>query len=55
LFPTAPSQPCMAISIDLLAFYWALFECLCDTINALAAALNTHYIHRGFRMTSTEV
>ncbi|KAG1879878.1 hypothetical protein F4604DRAFT_1923085 [Suillus subluteus] len=26
LFPTAPSQPRMAISTDLLAFYWALFE-----------------------------
>ncbi|KIO03678.1 hypothetical protein M404DRAFT_145490, partial [Pisolithus tinctorius Marx 270] len=43
LFPTAPSQPHIAISIELLGFYRALFECSCDSINALASALNTHY------------
>ncbi|KAG2127402.1 hypothetical protein BD769DRAFT_1357226 [Suillus cothurnatus] len=43
LFPTAPSQPHIAVSTDLLTFYWALFECLCDAIHALVAALKTHY------------
>lgn len=43
LFPTAPSQPRMAISVDLLAFYRALFEHSCDAIHALASALKTHY------------
>ncbi|KIJ58223.1 hypothetical protein HYDPIDRAFT_72010, partial [Hydnomerulius pinastri MD-312] len=54
LFPTAPSQPRMAVSIELLAFYRALFERSCDAINALAAALNSHYTRRGFRMTGRE-
>ncbi|KAF9220912.1 hypothetical protein BS17DRAFT_290664 [Gyrodon lividus] len=48
LFPTMPSQSCMAVSVDLLAFYCALFEQLCDAINALASALHTHYIRQGF-------
>ncbi|KAG1740564.1 hypothetical protein EDD22DRAFT_982220 [Suillus occidentalis] len=51
LFPTMPSQPHMAISINLLAFYQALFEHSCDAIHALASALKTHYAHRGFQMT----
>ncbi|KAG1719291.1 hypothetical protein EDD22DRAFT_983371 [Suillus occidentalis] len=50
LFPTAPSQPHMAISVELLTFYWALFERSCDTIHALASALKTHYACRGFQM-----
>ncbi|KAH0826480.1 hypothetical protein J3R83DRAFT_5483, partial [Lanmaoa asiatica] len=49
LFPTAPSQPRMAVSIELLALYRALFERSCDAINALACALHTHYTRRGFR------
>ncbi|KIK94716.1 hypothetical protein PAXRUDRAFT_142280, partial [Paxillus rubicundulus Ve08.2h10] len=48
LFPTAPSQPCMGISVELLSFYWALFKCSCNAINALASALNSHYTCRGF-------
>ncbi|KAF8414764.1 hypothetical protein L210DRAFT_3433862 [Boletus edulis BED1] len=40
LFPTAPSQPCMAVSTNLLAFYRALFERSCDAIKALAGALH---------------
>ncbi|KAG2742874.1 hypothetical protein P692DRAFT_201724506, partial [Suillus brevipes Sb2] len=55
LFPTAPSQPRMAISIDLLAFYRALFERSCDAIHALASALKTHYSRRGFQMTHKDV
>ncbi|KAF9231360.1 hypothetical protein BU15DRAFT_56234, partial [Melanogaster broomeanus] len=52
LFPTAPSQPCMAVSVELLSFYRTLFERSCDAVNALASALNSHYTRRGFRMTS---
>ncbi|KAF9465526.1 hypothetical protein BDZ94DRAFT_1127315, partial [Collybia nuda] len=48
LFPTAPTSPRMAVSIFLLDFYTALFECSCDAINALAGALNTFYKRRGF-------
>ncbi|KIK31983.1 hypothetical protein CY34DRAFT_102411, partial [Suillus luteus UH-Slu-Lm8-n1] len=47
-----PSQPRMAVSTDLLAFYRALFERSCDAVNALASALHTHYVRRGFRMTN---
>ncbi|KAG1798414.1 uncharacterized protein HD556DRAFT_1232433, partial [Suillus plorans] len=55
LFPTAPSQPRMAVSTDLLAFYRALFERSCDAIHALAHALKTHYARRGFLMTNADV
>jgi hypothetical protein len=55
LFPTAPSQPRMAVSVELLSFYRALFERSCDAINALASALKTHYSRRGFVMTDTQV
>ena len=55
LFPTAPSQPHMAVSIELPAFYRALFERSCDTINALASTLNTHYICCGFHITGHQV
>ncbi|KAG2056568.1 hypothetical protein BDR06DRAFT_879711, partial [Suillus hirtellus] len=43
LFPTSPSQPWMAVSVDLLSFYCMLFECSCDAINAFASALKIHY------------
>ncbi|KIK18069.1 hypothetical protein PISMIDRAFT_110146 [Pisolithus microcarpus 441] len=43
LFPTALSQPWMAVCMELLSFYHALFERSCDAINALAATLNTYY------------
>ncbi|KAG6847291.1 hypothetical protein H0H93_009034 [Arthromyces matolae] len=48
LFPTAPSQPRMAVSILLLDFYHALFERSCDAVNALASALTSFYLGRGF-------
>ncbi|KAG6836659.1 hypothetical protein H0H93_005329 [Arthromyces matolae] len=48
LFPTAPSQPRMAISILLLDFYHTLFERSCDAVNALASALTSFYLSRGF-------
>ncbi|KAI6112818.1 hypothetical protein F5141DRAFT_1272645 [Pisolithus sp. B1] len=43
LFPTAPSQPRVAVSVELLGFYRALFERSCDAINALASVLHTQY------------
>ncbi|KAI5990826.1 hypothetical protein F5J12DRAFT_727566 [Pisolithus orientalis] len=55
LFPTTPSQPCIAISVELLGFYCVLFECSCNSINSLASALNTHYEHQGFCLTTQEV
>ncbi|KAG2078055.1 hypothetical protein BDR04DRAFT_999985 [Suillus decipiens] len=55
LFPTMPSQPCMAISINLLAFYQALFEHSCNAIHVLTSALKTHYACRGFQMTHGDV
>ncbi|KAG1721817.1 uncharacterized protein EDB91DRAFT_1023552, partial [Suillus paluster] len=55
LFPTAPSQPCMAISVNLLTFYCALFEHSCNAILALASALKTHYAHRCFQMINADV
>ena len=55
LFPTAPSQPRMAVSVELLEFYRALFERSCDAINALAATLSTYYTRRGFRVTNRNV
>jgi len=45
----------MAVSIDLLAFYCSLFERSCDAINALASALHSHYVRRGFRMVNKHV
>ncbi|KIM60932.1 hypothetical protein SCLCIDRAFT_123248, partial [Scleroderma citrinum Foug A] len=55
LFPTAPTQPQMAISIELLSFYRALFERSCDAVNAFAAALHTFYTKRGFRIANCKV
>ncbi|KAG2737671.1 hypothetical protein P692DRAFT_201672633, partial [Suillus brevipes Sb2] len=54
LFPTAPSQPRMAVSLELLSFYRALFERSCDAINALTYALKTYYSRRGFRLTDSK-
>ncbi|KAI5989499.1 hypothetical protein EDD15DRAFT_2108034, partial [Pisolithus albus] len=48
LFPASPSQPRVAVSVELLSFYRSLFERSCDAVNALASALNSHYIRRGF-------
>ncbi|KIO14640.1 hypothetical protein M404DRAFT_119860, partial [Pisolithus tinctorius Marx 270] len=55
LFPTAPSQPWIAISVELLGFYHALFGWSCDSISALVSALNMHYECWGFRLTTQEV
>jgi hypothetical protein len=45
----------MAISIDLLEFYHALFERSCDAVNAMAAALHSFYSRRGFHMLNSKV
>ena len=55
LFPTSPSKPRMAVSINLLDFYHALFERSCNTVNAMASALNSYYIHRGFVVLNSQV
>jgi len=55
LFPTAPSQMRMAVSIDFLDFYAALFERSCDAVNAMAAALNTFYKRRGYNLLNRKV
>ena len=55
LFPTSPSQPRMAVSIDLLDFYFALFERSADAVTALAGALKTFYQRRGFPILNEKV
>ncbi|KAJ7491589.1 hypothetical protein B0H11DRAFT_1718806 [Mycena galericulata] len=55
LFPAAPKRPRIAVSIDLLDIYRALFERSCDAVTALAAALHTIYLRRGFSVVSRAV
>jgi hypothetical protein len=55
LFPTAPSQPRIAVSIALLEFYRALFEQSCDAVTALSRALQTIYAQRGFPLLNSDV
>ncbi|KAK1217955.1 hypothetical protein PQX77_019377 [Marasmius sp. AFHP31] len=50
LFPTSPSQPRMAISLDLLDFYRTLSEQSSDAVTALAGALSSLYRRRGLRL-----
>jgi hypothetical protein len=50
LFPTAPAQPRIAVSLALLELYHALFERSCDAVNALSLALLTYYMRRGYRV-----
>lgn len=52
-FPTSPTQPRVGISIELLDFYQALFECSCDAVQSVASALQTHYERRGFHYRNT--
>jgi hypothetical protein len=54
-FPTAPSQPNLAVSIDFLEFYYALFEQSADAIGAMAAALSKFYNRRGFPVNGPNV
>jgi len=55
LFPTAPSQPRIAVSTPLLDFYRALFEQSCDAVGALASAIHKFYKGRGFRVLDKKV
>lgn len=55
LFPASPSAPRVAISLDLLDFYFALFERSADAITALAGALKTMYVRRGFPILNEKV
>ncbi len=55
LFPTAPLHPRVAVSIDLLDFYFALFERSAAAITALAGALKTLYQRRGFSVLNDKV
>ncbi|KIK11375.1 hypothetical protein PISMIDRAFT_122800, partial [Pisolithus microcarpus 441] len=55
LFPTAPLQPHMAVSVELLGFYCALFEQSCDMINALVSMLHIQYTRHGFHVTKKDV
>ena len=45
----------MAVSINLLSFYQALFERSCDAINVLALVLHTYYSWQGFRVVNKNV
>lgn len=55
LFPTSPTQPCLAISIDLLDLYSALFERSADAVSALSGALKTMYSRHGFSILNSKV
>jgi hypothetical protein len=55
LFPGAPSQPHVAISIAILDFHQALFERSCEAVNALVSALTSHYRRRGFPIRNANV
>ena len=48
LFPTSPSRPRVAMSIDLLELYHAFFQRSCEAVTAVAAALKVFYTFRGF-------
>jgi len=54
LFPTAPAQPRMAVSLALLELYHVLFERSCDAVNALSSALLTYYMWRGYRILNAK-
>ena len=55
LFPTSPLHPRLAVSIDLLDFYFAIFERSADAVTALAGALKTMYSRRGFSTLNSKV
>lgn len=54
-FPTAPNQPRLAISIDFLEFYYALFEHTGDAVTAITSALSKFYARRGFPVKNEQV
>lgn len=48
MFPTSPVEPRMAVSLELLEFYHALFQRSADAVTAVASALHTFYGQRGW-------
>ena len=42
-FPTAPSQPNLAVLISFLEFYRVLFERMGDAVTAVVAVLSNFY------------
>ena len=54
-FPTAPSQPHVAISINFLEFYNVLFEHTGDAITAITSALTNLYTRQGYSVKDDEV
>ena len=55
LFPMSPSQPRLAVSIDLLDFYFALFERSANAVTALSGTLKSMYLRRGFSILNSKV
>ncbi|EMD30807.1 hypothetical protein CERSUDRAFT_60815 [Gelatoporia subvermispora B] len=55
MFPTSPTQPRIAVSIDLLEFYFAIFERSGDAVTALARAMRNYYTRRGWRVLDDKV
>jgi hypothetical protein len=55
LFPASPSQPHVAISINLLEIYRALFERSCNAIHALLGALCSFYVKHRFQLVNEKV
>lgn len=55
MFPTAPVDPQMAVSVDLLEFYFALFQRSGDAITAVAGALHAFYERKGFPVNNAKV
>jgi len=45
----------MAVSVELLSLFHAIFEHLCDATHALAAALSTYYARQGFCVMDRKV
>lgn len=55
LFPTAPSDPRVAISIDLLEFYSKLFERGGTAVTAFTGAMRDFYTSQGCMMINEKV
>lgn len=55
LFPTSPSNPRQAISVELLDLFLALTARSSDAVTAMAAALNATYRNRGFIIANAKV
>ena len=55
LFPTAPTQPKLAISITFLEFYIALFKWMGNAVMAIATTLSNFYERRGYPVEDKKV